>query len=464
MAEWRKWLLSALAGTLVAGGVVFAALPGAAARAYSGLTSRVSRQDFACTVEATGELRADAVTEVLSPLSGRVLLYLAPEGSSVRAGDVIARLDAEDLEDSLLDTEGQIAAARADLAAAQASLEETKADLAENLKDLEAQLRVATAKEDLEESKPLPEERKAAEADAAEADAEAAFQEFWLESTHQLYAEGAASGQDVEAARNADAQARLKRENAHRALAELLKGARRSALETAKAQQEQARLSLEAARGTVDKQAAQDQTWVSAVQDELNSLEAARSRMQKEIDAAIVRAPQDGVVFAHPGHALEVGYTVNQGVPLRELADAESVYFAARVREPDSPLVRQGQPAEVKLLSAPGSPLRGTVSRVGKALTEDDHAPGVRYLEVEVKLDHVPAGLRPGLTGRATIEVKRIGNALVIPVAALQGETVEVLGPTGPAVRPVHVTAENGTMAAVDSGLTAGEVVSLQGE
>jgi len=453
-----------LAGIVVAAGIVLAALPGAPAAGKPQMAWRVVRRDFAPAVEATGELRAAVVTPVLSPISYRPVLYLAPEGAAVHAGDVVARLDTEEEEDSLLDTEGNIASAGAALAAAQASLTKTKAELAANLKVLEAKLRVAEAKATLEESKPLPEDRRAAEAQSAAADAEWSFAKFWLDSTQRLFGEGVVSGQDVAEARHSESEAQLKNRNAREALDELLKGAERTALETARAEREQARLSLQEARDAVDKQTAQAETDVSAAQNQLDALKRTEAQLQKDIDVATVRAAHDAVVFAHAGRKIAIGDRVSRGEPLRDLADTSSLYFVASVPEPDSPLVHAGQPVQVTLLAEPGRPLSGSVSKVGTALTEDEEAPTVRYLEVEVKLEDAPAELRPGISGRAAIRVQNVPGALLVPLSAVRDGAVTLPGPDGPSRRPVRLGPDDGTLVVVESGLAEGETVSLQEE
>ncbi len=463
LVKWAPFALGVV-GVAVVIGIAATVRPGAQAAPPPLLAWRVERGDFAPVVQATGELRAAVVTPVLSPLSGHALLYLAPEGATLKAGDVIARLDTEELEDSLLDTEGSIASARAALAAAQVSLSKTKAELAANLKELEAQLRVAEAKAALEESKPLPEDRRAAEARAAAADAQAGYATSYLENTQQLFAEGVVSGQDVAEARRADSDARLQRDSAHESLAELLKGAEHAALETARAGREQARLSLQEARDSVDKQTAQAESAVKSAQNQLDALERTKAQTQKDIEAATVRAPHDGVVFSPEGRKTELGDTTSRGEPLRDLADTASVYFAARVRESDSPKVSVGQPVEVTLPADPGHPLSGEVSKVGTALTEDENVPSMRYLEVEVALGEAPAGLRPGLTGKADIRVEGVPGALVVPLAAVRDGAATVLTSHGPVRRPVRLGPDDGTLAVVESGLSEGESVALQEE
>lgn len=99
----RVWALAALAMIIAAGGVV-AARRGSGFRA-DGATASVQREDFRTVVQAAGKLEA-AVAYDIGPPSARDfweynLTWMIPEGSRVKKGDVIARFDTTQLDESL---------------------------------------------------------------------------------------------------------------------------------------------------------------------------------------------------------------------------------------------------------------------------------------------------------------------------------------------------------------------------
>jgi HlyD family secretion protein len=75
----------------------------------------VVRRDFVHLVPAEGNLRAVRSTPLAVPLvsSGFFrIAWIAPDGARVRAGDVVVRFDATEIEKTLADAEGDLAAAR----------------------------------------------------------------------------------------------------------------------------------------------------------------------------------------------------------------------------------------------------------------------------------------------------------------------------------------------------------------
>lgn len=97
--------------------VVLAAAGIAAKRGWGGDagaqgTARVTRGDFNVVVEAKGKLEAAVAVEVGPPSAQDFwnynLSWMIPEGSRVKAGDVIARFDATQLDDQLRDHRAQL--------------------------------------------------------------------------------------------------------------------------------------------------------------------------------------------------------------------------------------------------------------------------------------------------------------------------------------------------------------------
>lgn len=100
----RPW--SAL---LVAGCAVLALLGCAADDPVA--TARVERTDFVHRITAEGVIEAARVTLITVPAQPRRrgrIGWLAPEGSEVAAGEVVARLDREEIEQQLEDANGEL--------------------------------------------------------------------------------------------------------------------------------------------------------------------------------------------------------------------------------------------------------------------------------------------------------------------------------------------------------------------
>jgi hypothetical protein len=91
---------------------------GEAAEAHSDIpTIVVSHGDFVRRVSADGELRAVTATPVTAPTDGGNMrvAWLAPDGSAVRKGDVVVRLDQAEAAKAVLSAQLQLTAADATL-------------------------------------------------------------------------------------------------------------------------------------------------------------------------------------------------------------------------------------------------------------------------------------------------------------------------------------------------------------
>lgn len=96
----KRWLPLLILALLIGGSVPWYTWPFTGSAAEANLTAPVKQGDFKVIVATTGELRASKFVEVTGPAQAQsVNVYqtkiasIVPEGSVVKAGDVIAELD-----------------------------------------------------------------------------------------------------------------------------------------------------------------------------------------------------------------------------------------------------------------------------------------------------------------------------------------------------------------------------------
>jgi len=429
--------------------------------AASPLAFRVRRQDFAQTLRADGRLRAEEVKLISVPLSEHYITEMVAEGTAVKEGDVIVRLDREGIEDEIMDVEGKIAAAEAAVSAARAAADKTAIEIEADISELEAKLALATARMEFEKGKPLPERRRAAEAKVRASEARSEYAAYWLQMTRELSTEGVTSREDVHQAEFEHYSAEIALAHTRKELTQTLQGARPEDLRSAEAALEGARLSLKEAKESREQRLKEAEADVESARNALDKHKTRLAELQEDLGKTTVCAERDGIVLGHGDRSVNIGDPVWSGRVIADLAVTSSLLLAVEVRECDSQLVEEGQPAQVHMLALPDVTISGTVAKVESALAEKEDAEDVRYLPVEVELDHLPPGLLPGMTGYADIEVRSLPNALVVPRAALAEGVATVLTPAGPQRRSVEVTAKNDVFAAVSSGLAEGDWVLL---
>lgn len=212
--------------------------------------AEVRRGDILVRILETGTIEPVEQVIVKSKVAGRILDLKVDEGDTVRAGDLIARIDPVEIERQKRQMEADLAAARARLEQAiltqRVQRESIAADLAQAKADLQA------AEENLRKLKAgaRPQEIAQAEAEVSRAQANLEDAKRNLERQQKLHAQG------LIALKTADAELRSYEAN----LAKLKAGARpqeiasvQTSVARAKANWEEAKRTLERKRGLLSR-------------------------------------------------------------------------------------------------------------------------------------------------------------------------------------------------------------------
>jgi len=128
---WLLALLAILGGGIYA--VYFFAFSPATAPAYT--FAPAEKGPITATVAATGTLNPVTAVQVSSQISGQIQKILVDFNSSVKAGDLIARIAPETYEHRVRQAEADLEAARATVAVQQAELYRAKVNLADAERD-----------------------------------------------------------------------------------------------------------------------------------------------------------------------------------------------------------------------------------------------------------------------------------------------------------------------------------------
>jgi RND family efflux transporter MFP subunit len=154
----KRWLLLLIAALVLGGSIAWYAWPSTVSGTEASLTAAVRQGDFKVVVMTTGELRARKFVQVTGPAAAQsVNVYqtkiasIVPEGSLVKANDVIAELDKQPIATRLADVTLNLQKAQAEF---------TTAQLDSTLNLAQAREDVRTAEYVLEEKKILKEQAK----------------------------------------------------------------------------------------------------------------------------------------------------------------------------------------------------------------------------------------------------------------------------------------------------------------
>lgn len=313
--------------------------------------------DRADVIRVSGNIELTEVA-IAFQSPGRLAELLADEGDEVHRGDIIARLDTDELEE-------QVERARAVLAIAESRLRELESSITLRNEQIAGETMRAQAELDralaaLEELRAgvRPQEIEAAEAMVASAQSEFSRAESDWERAQDLHEdEDISTAQfDESRARYEVASARL-RETQQR-LALLQEGARREDVQAAEADVARTRANMRLAQaGLLEVARMREET--GSREAEIRQAEAEVAIAETRLSNAVATSPVDGVVLVK---AAETGEVLPTGMPVVTIGDLSRPWLRAYIGETDLGRVRLGAEVPVRTDSFPGKTYAGRVS------------------------------------------------------------------------------------------------------
>ncbi len=191
---------------------------------------------------------------------------------------------------------------------------------------------------------------------------------------------------------------------------------------------------------------------VQSLEESIRQADADLVRARDELDKTTIRAPIDGLITrvnAKLGEQVIVGTMNNAGTVILVLSDMSELLAEVRVDETEVAGVRSGQRALVTVDAIEKRKYAGAVSEIAHtAVKERDvsrftvkvvlsrqggGSGPASAREVPIPAEAVPeggplAGLRPGMSAHAAIEVAVNEKAVVVPIQAVIGMTRKQLG------------------------------------
>jgi HlyD family secretion protein len=305
-------------------------------------------------VVLSGRIEGDD-SAIAPKVAGKILEIRVREGDTVKAGEVIARLDdsviraqEDQARAAVRDAQARAQAAQDQIAVLQQQLQQNSLQTEQAVSD--AQGRVRQAKADLS----------AAEANLAQQQAAYQMAAFNQDAYTRLAQQGAVSEQQrVQAVTAAQQQA------AAVAAARRQVEAARGALTTAKANL--ANPAIHAAQtAAVQKQIVQQQATIASANAQVVQAQAQLAQAEANRQDLTVRAPFGGTIVTR---AAEPGEVVTAGTSIVTLLDLRQVYLRGFVPEGEIGKVKIGQPAHVYLDSNPKQPIDAAVLRIDPQAT-----------------------------------------------------------------------------------------------
>ncbi len=435
----------------------------------------VERGDFLVSIVEGGNLEAVNEVVVRNEVDGvSRIIYIVPEGTYVKEGDIIVELDSAEAEEALKDQQITFETSSAAHVTAENDLEIMKSTVDSETRA--AELTVMLTRMDLEKFEQLDREQQLRTAelniDLSEESYQLAKEEYDL--SKQLEAQGfetkATVDQDsLKVSRGA------KEVETMRSTHKMLKQYELTKMDA------ELRSLYEEAQRELERVIKQGESKIAQAQADLNSADATLklnqdklNKMKEQLTYSKVPAPQDGlVVYAISSSRwsqesmIEEGAQVRKRQELIKIPDTSQMKVELKVHESHVGQVRVGQPAFVILDSIPDKRFRGEVTKV--AILPDAQSrfgnPNLKVYSTEVIITDDLPDVKPGVSARAEIVVANLQDVITVPIQSVtttkgrQVCYVKRLGGADPV--PVEIGMFNSSYIEIKSGLDAGDQVML---
>jgi HlyD family secretion protein len=154
-------------------------------------------------------------------------------------------------------------------------------------------------------------------------------------------------------------------------------------------------------------------------------------KLERMVANCSMRAPRDGIVvyfrqsnrWGRVENQIQEGTTVREGQPIFNLPDPKHMQVRATINESKVALIHSGQAAEIRIDAFPDRPLRGTVAEVTPIPSPLSGLSDVRIYYAIVKIDGGGfAELRPGLSAEIAFHVETQTGVTRVPLRAVRWE------------------------------------------
>ncbi|UJF32456.1 HlyD family secretion protein [Paenibacillus hexagrammi] len=393
------------------------------------LTSKeaVSQTEAANQTHPTAYIEANEVSASFK-VGGRVTEILVKEGDAVKKGQVLARLQSDEIaakveqaKAAVALAQGKIAEAKGASATAEAKKQQgiagvaVTADTAEQqVAQAQAAVKAAQAKVDGLHNGARPEEKKQAEIQYQAAQEVFLLAEQNLGRLNAMLEEGLVAQADIDKVKASYQEAKMKRDLAEQQLNMATQGPREEEIRGAEALLEQAKAALslaEANRETVKVRQGDVAAAEAAVQQAHGAIQSAESAENQAKAAQLeaetylsyteLLAPSDGVILSQ---SAQVGELVGSGFPVFTMQSVEGRWAKFYMPETSLAGLKAGDKISMTML-ATGEKLEGTVSTVAaapdfaiKKATQSAGETDIRSFGIKVELGSLPEHTPTGMT------------------------------------------------------------------
>lgn len=480
-AARRPYKIAGLALLVVAIGLVvvwFKVVQGREDPMSSMATFVAKRGPLIISVLESGAVKAKEQEVVRNEVEGRPsIITIVPEGTAIKKGDVLVKLDVSTLTDTRVDQDIKVRTAQATLINAQETVKITES---QGQSDVDkADLTLKFAQQDLVQYQQgqYPNDWLVAKNKVDEANEVLTRANTTLRWSETLRKEKYLSETEL----LADQLAALKGKNSltvtQNDLKFLEKYSKQRKIDQLESDVKQAQMALDR---TIAKKKANDVQAQADMEakDQVYKREVAKlEKIDQQIAKATIMSPADGmVVYAtsqrgdfgrQDRQPLADGVTVFERQELIYIPKSASSVAEVDVHEASLDKVRPGLPAVVVVDAIPDKKFMGTVARIAPLPNAQRMwmNPDLKIYTTNINLETDDPGLRSGMSCKAEIIVEQYQDVVYVPLQAVirvKGQpTLYVINDSEIEERKVEIGLDNNTYVVITKGLSEGEIVLM---
>ena len=424
------------------------------------ILAEVEKGQFVSQVLDQGEIQSSENVEIRCEARARngaiTVIEVVPEGTLVKGGDFLVRLDSTSFEKEL-ETQ-KISVANAETSVIQADAELKTA--IEALKEYEQGIFV-------EKKKLIENDIYNAKSQIETAKQELTQAKAFLEHSEKLQAKGFITARQLEGIGFDVSRAEFALKTAENQLSLAQKQEEVLVAITQVKETVKLKSDIEAAKVRLANQRESLEVEKSKLEEIKEQIEKCEIRVPEGVSGQVVYAKE----YSRGGNdwVLEEGTSVRERQVLIQLPNPEKMEVKALINEQSITAIRVGMPATVQVDALTNQSLKGIVTKVNQyAESSGWMSSSIRKYAVLVVIDDPPEELKPGMNSAVTIQVRYEPEAVMTPIQSVyavgdrhfcmvKGDDESNQWDT----REIEIDGDNSKFVLVKSGLEAGEKVVM---
>jgi len=392
----------------------------------------VAPRDFSVVLKEKGELKAARSTDVMCEVEGRsTIIYLVPEGTAVKEGDLLVELASDEIEDRIRQEELKETNALTAFEAANTELEIQKDQNESDIRKAELEIELTQLDLDKYEKADWSQRQKDAQIAIEEAKIvlERAKEDY--DAAVKLRERNFITKTEFEQDKFDQTKAIWDLEKAEHAAKVLQKYTHTADLKKRQSDVDEAKKELERVRKNAEAEEAKKKASVEGKSKELQLIQDNLAKLRRQKEHCRIFAPTQGFVVYYSGgggrHFMSEENQIREGATVRErqilmsLPDTSEMQVVVRVHEAKTDKLSLGQQANVTVEGVSDRTFMGTVTKIAVLADTQNRwlNPDLKEYETEITLEPTDAHLKPGVTAYTEILVEQVQAQAAVPVQAV---------------------------------------------